>query len=34
MSYWYLLVQREANGLRHHHGLAEHFRIESLVRQL
>lgn len=29
--YWYLLVQREANGLRHHHGLAEHYRIEKLT---
>ncbi len=28
--YWYLIVQREANGLLHHHGLEEHYRIPSL----
>lgn len=29
--YWYLIVQREANGLRHHQGLDEHFGISHLV---
>ena len=31
---WYLIVQREANGLRHHHGLAEHYGIPELVGSL
>jgi hypothetical protein len=28
--YWYLIVQREANGLRHHDGIAQHYPIPSV----
>jgi hypothetical protein len=28
--HWYLIVQREANGLRHHQGVADHYPIPSL----
>lgn len=28
--HWYLIVQREANGLRHHGALARHYPIPSL----
>jgi hypothetical protein len=30
--YWYLIVQREANGLRHHHCIEKHYPIPSLSK--